>query len=71
MKEIRKFTRIEGECNLCDICLSVLPGEVLSLAPSKLDNPGADDDEQGKQLGVGEDVLDEGRPLHLVAVHKR
>ena len=70
MKEVGKFTWIEGEGNLCDICLSIDPGEVLSLSTSKLHDPCPDDDEQGKQLGVGEDVLDESRPLHLVAVHK-
>ena len=65
-----KFTWIERESNLGDISLSVLPGEVLSLAAPQLDDAGADDDEERKQLGVREDVLDERRPLHLVAVHE-
>ena len=70
MKEVGKFTRIEGESNFCDICLGIVPSEVLSLSTSKLHNPRPDDDEQGKEFGVGEDVLDESRPPHLVAVHK-
>ena len=32
----------------------------------QLDNPCDDDDEEGQQLGVGEDVLHGRGPLHLV-----
>ena len=70
MKELGRLTWIEGESNFCDISLSVDPGEVLRLPTSELHDPRPDDDEQGEQFGVGEDVLDESRPLHLVAVDK-
>ena len=40
----------------------------LCLTPSELNDPGADDDEEGEQLGHGEHVLHPGGPLDLVAV---
>ena len=38
------------------------------LTPPKLNDPGADDGEEGEELGGGEHVLHPGRPLDLVAV---
>ena len=40
----------------------------VSLTSGQLDDPGDDDDEEGEELGVGEDVLHSGCPLDLVEV---
>ena len=42
--------------------------QVMALTPSELNDPGADDDEEGEQFGHGENVLHPGGPLDLVAV---
>jgi hypothetical protein len=40
------------------------------LTQVQLVEAGADDDEKGKQLGIGEVILHHGGPLDLVAVDK-
>jgi hypothetical protein len=40
------------------------------LAPAQLDDAGGDDDEEGDEFAVGEDILDEGGPFDLPAVDK-
>ena len=41
------------------------------LTPAQLHHPGDDDDQQGEELGPGEDVLHSRGPLHVPAVHER
>ena len=49
--------RVEGERDLGEVCLRVVPVEVLGLAAAELHHARGHDDEQREQLGVGEDVL--------------
>ena len=67
---VSKEAGVEGEGNLGEVCLRVVPGEILCLAPPELDHPGGHDDEQGQELGVGEHVLHCCGPLHVPTVDK-
>ena len=61
---VSKQAGVEGESNLGEVRLGVVPVEVLRLPLAELDHPGGHDHEQSQQLGVGEHVLDCGGPLN-------
>ena len=67
----KHLTGVKGEGDFCDVSLGFVKCEVfilgrfvellfhfyLHLSPAQLHNTGYNDDKEGKELGVGEDVL--------------